>query len=397
MRNQQLTRLLIVSHVRHYNYDGGLFAYGPYAREIEKWAELFPQILIAAPCKYSAPSSDTSKFIHRNISILPVPETGGGNLRAKTKQAFLVPILVLKLIEYMRKADAIHVRCPGNLGLLGVFLAPLFSNFRIAKYASQWNHFPCEPWTWRFQRFLLRSPWWRAPVTVYGQWPNQPAHIVPFFTSIMTDAQMDRARQVSQNRTLHNPLRIMFVGRLSREKNVHVLIQALGLLREIGLSFECKIVGDGSERDTLKALCSALLGMSSPVEFTGALPFDQVLPIYERADVLVLVSETEGWPKAIAEGMAFGLVCVGSDRGFVEQMLSGGRGYVIRPGDHIELANTLMAIASSKRLYTETSQRAAKWSQDFTLNRVAQSLRSLMIQSWDLPEDAFPLIEDEDR
>jgi hypothetical protein len=36
----------------------------------------------------------------------------------------------------MRSADAIHVRCPGNLGVL---LAPLFTRRLVAKYAGQWN------------------------------------------------------------------------------------------------------------------------------------------------------------------------------------------------------------------------------------------------------------------
>ena len=44
-------RLLIVSHVRHYRHDGQLGAYGPYAREIDIWADLFESVVIAAPLR----------------------------------------------------------------------------------------------------------------------------------------------------------------------------------------------------------------------------------------------------------------------------------------------------------------------------------------------------------
>ncbi|MFN4771925.1 MAG: glycosyltransferase, partial [Gemmatimonas sp.] len=43
------------------------------------------------------------------------------------------------------------------------------------------------------------------------------------------------------------------------------------------------------------------------VRFTGALPLDDVLTQYETHDVLVLVSETEGWPKVVHEARTFGL------------------------------------------------------------------------------------------
>ena len=54
---------------------------------------------------------------------------------------------------------------------------------------------------------------------------------------------------------------------------------------------------------------------------------------YAAADVLVLASASEGWPKAIVEAMAFGVVCIGNDSGMVPAILSEGRGFTVRPGD----------------------------------------------------------------
>src|SRR5205823_1367344 len=121
-------------------------------------------------------------------------ETGGENLWAKLAQLAALPLLMFGLARAMRKADAIHVRCPGNLGLLGAVMAPLFSRYLVAKYAGQWSGYPGEARTVRLQRTILRSRWWRGPVTVYGEWPGQSPHVIPFFTSVLTEQQLARAK-----------------------------------------------------------------------------------------------------------------------------------------------------------------------------------------------------------
>src|ERR1700736_3083594 len=82
LRNVRLRmRLAIVSHVVHYRWGGELFAYAPYAREIEIWADLFEDLLIAAPCRKTVPAGDCALLGRRNISIDPQPEVGGEGLR----------------------------------------------------------------------------------------------------------------------------------------------------------------------------------------------------------------------------------------------------------------------------------------------------------------------------
>lgn len=86
-------KLLIVSHVLHYQYEGQLYAYGPYAREIDIWADLFPQVIIAAPCREAPPPGDAVAFTRSNISIAPQPESGGDALLAKAAQVAELPVL----------------------------------------------------------------------------------------------------------------------------------------------------------------------------------------------------------------------------------------------------------------------------------------------------------------
>src|SRR5438874_10710117 len=171
-------KLVVVSHVVHYRVGETLFAYGPYAREIDIWADLFPEVVIAAPCRREVPPADCLPFTRRNIAVAAQREEGGDTVRAKLAQILALPALTLGLARVLRDADAVHVRCPGNLGLIGAVIAPLFSRRLVAKYAGQWDGYRGEPLAVRLQRWLLSSRWWRGPVTVYGRWPNQPRHVV---------------------------------------------------------------------------------------------------------------------------------------------------------------------------------------------------------------------------
>ncbi len=208
-------------------------------------------------------------------ALLPSASLAAKRLLTKAKLLFRsVPAaLSWELSRAIRSGDAVHVRCPGNLGLIGSILGPLFSKHRVAKYAGQWSSGANDPWTNRFQRALLRSRWWGSPVTVYGRWPNQPDHIIPFFNSAMTDAQVARARAAAARRSPQQLRNILFVGRLSRAKNVHVLLNALGRLRREGIAFTATIAGEGPEGPALQKL-SADLNLSGSVEFTGGVSFE---------------------------------------------------------------------------------------------------------------------------
>jgi glycosyltransferase involved in cell wall biosynthesis len=376
-----MTDLLVVSHVSHYLWQGDLFAYGPYVHEIDIWADLFSEIVISAPCRRESPTRDAAAFTRQNIRIVPQSETGGITRIAKLRQIVMLPALIFTLCRAMAQADAIHVRCPGNLGLLGAILAPLFSKKIIAKYAGQWTGYPGEPWTFRLQRALLRSRWWRGPVTVYGEWPDQPPHAVPFFTSILRESHMIRAQAVSGNHKSRSQFSILYVGRLSRAKNVHILLSAVNDLILLGENVTLSIVGDGPQHQVLDQRI-VTLGIQESVSLVGSVPFDEVLQYYENADVLVLISESEGWPKAIAEGMAFGLICIGSDRGLVPQMLAEARGIVVPAGDEGALLDALKQILDNPEEFHAMRASAAEWAQQFTLEGLRQAISDLLAREW---------------
>ncbi len=374
--------LVVVSHVVHYRHQDRWFAFGGYAREIDIWADLFERVIIAAPVRHQAPPGDNLPFMRANITLAPQIETGGRSLTAKVCQGFMVPALLWNLARAARRGGVVHVRCPGNLGLLGAVLAPALSRRCIAKYAGQWNGYPGEPITVRIQRAILRSRWWRnGLVTVYGNWPDQPAHVVPFFTSVMTREQVRRAGEIAARKRLVQPGHILYAGRLAHTKRVDLLLRAARSVLDRGLALRLTIIGDGPERAALERL-AASLDLCGAVEFIGAIPYDQVMRWYAAAHVLVLPSShSEGWPKVIAEAMTHGLVCIGTDHGFIPKML-GGRGYIFPVGDHDALAHCLEAALTDARRFEELSRAAADWGRRHCIEDLRDALRELIEKRW---------------
>jgi glycosyltransferase involved in cell wall biosynthesis len=200
---------------------------------------------------------------------------------------------------------------------------------------------------------------------------------------MLTDAQIDRATSAALRPRDRDVFRLLFVGRLSSAKNVDVLLRAISLFKNGKRKIECNIVGEGPERVALQEQ-AALLGIESHVNFIGGIGFDEVLDHYEKAEALVLASDVEGWPKAIAEGMAFGLVCIGTERGMMPQMLGEGRGFLVPPRNPEALASALQQIADYPSESRTMAIRAAAWAQNYSIDGLREALRNLMEEQWDL-------------
>ena len=110
--------------------------------------------------------------------------------------------------------------------------------------------------------------------------------------------QIDIDRELN-SRIIH----VLFIGRLTFQKNVVTLIKALQFLPS---HFRLIIVGDGPELNILK---HEVLQYNQKVEFYA--PSVDLAPIYKRAQIFCLPSRWEGFPNVIAEALSRGLPCVG--------------------------------------------------------------------------------------
>ena len=272
---------------------------------------------------------------------------------------------------------------PGIFGLLGAALAPIFSPRLVAKYAAQWELRSGEVWSSRWQKAILKSSWWRGPVTVYGEWPNQPKHIIPFFTSLLNSDHMERARRAAVRTWNGNPLEVLYTGRLSKAKNVNVLLRAVAKSRQEGFDIHCTIIGRGLRTSLAGRPERRARGISKFTEFTGGVAFEEVIHRLERAHVLALVSE-----QRVAEGNrgSHGVwACLDRLRsGVSSKVLAEGRGLTATPGDAEGLAALISDVARDPNAYVAMRRNAAKWSQRYSLEGLKNAIRELLLDQWKL-------------
>ncbi|MBW8295258.1 glycosyltransferase family 4 protein [Sphingopyxis sp.] len=144
------------------------------------------------------------------------------------------------------------------------------------------------------------------------------------------------------------PARLLFVGRLSPEKGLFGLLDALAALAASGLEFELTIVGDGPLHASIRARVSKL-NLGERIRFSGGLPEAATLAEIARSDILVLPSLMEGLPVVLIEALALGRPVVASRVAGVPELIDEGQsGYMFAPSDWCDLAAVLQRLLAAR-------------------------------------------------
>jgi glycosyltransferase involved in cell wall biosynthesis len=150
--------------------------------------------------------------------------------------------------------------------------------------------------------------------------------------------------QTNINREL-NPevINILFIGRLTFQKNVSVLIKTLNYLPN---NFQLSIVGSGPELEELKKLA-----LNYPQRVKFCQPSNDLSVFYNSASIFCLPSRWEGFPNVVTEALSFGLPCVGFREcsGIPQLIFDNQNGFMAdMMGDPKSLAKALMSASLIK-------------------------------------------------
>ncbi len=157
--------------------------------------------------------------------------------------------------------------------------------------------------------------------------------------------------------------RLVTIARLSRQKGIHHLIDACGILKSKRRVFTLDIVGDGTERENLQRQVRSL-GLSSCVSFHGSVSHDRVAHFLESAAMCILPSIDEGFGVVLLEALACGTPVIGSDSGGIREIIINDKtGLLVPPGDATSLAEAIVRLLSDKKL----ARKLAKTGHDFVL------------------------------
>ncbi len=158
-------------------------------------------------------------------------------------------------------------------------------------------------------------------------------------------------------------LRLLFAGRLVKEKGILVALQALSLLAHTNLSKKIRldIAGSGPEPYVKQLEHEAVnLGLSQVVQFLGPLEHDRLIASYEGYDAVLFPSLwVEPFGVVVLEAMARGTCVIASDLGGPSEIITHEKdGLLVRPNDPEALAQAVLRLARTPALVEELGQAA---------------------------------------
>ena len=159
-----------------------------------------------------------------------------------------------------------------------------------------------------------------------------------------------------------NPFQILFLGVLIKRKGVEDLIHAIDLLKKRNELENLKflIAGSGLEEKTLIQLANELQ-VEPWIEFLGWTDGKLKEKYIKESQVLVLPSYNEGLPIAILEAVSYGMPVIATDVGDISAAVKNGvNGFLVKPGDVQELANSITRISADKEKYMKMVNASKK-------------------------------------
>ncbi len=240
--------------------------------------------------------------------------------------AFLRHIPLVGEVLARFKPDLIHITGPSELGMLGAGLAHHLRLPLAASWHTNVHEYLARRSNW-FLRMLPRrhsartgrriedmtmavaARFYQAAQVLFAPNPQlcaqleqrtgRPCHLMPRGVDAELFSPAKRTRDDADRQTV-----LGFVGRLSIEKNVGLLVKVQKELEGMGLAnFRFKIVGHGGDEDWLREQLPR-------AEYTGVLRGEELSAAYARMDVFVFPSHTDTFGNVVLEALASGVPAV---------------------------------------------------------------------------------------
>ncbi|HEY1252019.1 MAG TPA: glycosyltransferase family 4 protein [Thermoanaerobaculia bacterium] len=318
--------------------------------------------------------------------VVPLRKPPGRGVLRKAAVGLGLPYYAGRIGSAVAQSDAVYAPLPGDVSFLGFAAAVLLRRRLLARYGSSWVETAQTTRMNRVTRLCMRFFAGDSAVMIAtGEGDAPPARGVEWlYATALTRRELDGI-DAQCDRGLSAPPRLAYLGRLSPEKGVAVLIQALGRLRSE--RFEplphALLIGDGPQRAELESLAGSL-NCADLVTFAGQLDRPGLSRRLSEVDVCVQPSLTEGHSKAWLDAMAHGLPVLASEVGAARRVIGedGERGWLVPPGDPAALAAQLARVLRSPRDWPALRRRCRAYADGRTLEAWTRRIGELCAVRW---------------
>ncbi|OXS29991.1 MAG: hypothetical protein BCS36_04195 [Desulfovibrio sp. MES5] len=294
----------------------------------------------------------------------------------------------LKIIQhcFTRGYTLLHSVTPGPMGLIALLAAKMLN---LPIHATYHTSFPqyvyrltddssLEETAWRYifwyynqmDAVFAPSEATRQDLIARGLQP-QKIHVYPrgidasVFTPSWQRGDLSKEQQI----------KFLYVGRLSKEKSLHLLMEAFRRVYPQVPNAVLTLVGDGPQFGELQKMAKDL-----PVKFTGYLEGESLIRAYEKADIFVFPSATDTYSRVVLEAQAAGLATIVSGVGGPkENIIPGKSGLVVEQENAEAYAAAMLSLACHPERMQAMKRAARSWAE-------SRPLRSAFMAQWQLFE-----------
>ena len=369
---------LVITHAIHKYKNDKIFAYEPYVREMNIWFKNLDKITILCPVKKNEVEKIDSSYNYKKINFKNLKDFDITTSKNLFKSLLVIPKNILVVFKAMRKADHIHLRCPGNMAFLGCMVQILFPfKKKTVKYAGNWDPNSKQPLTYRIQKWIISNTFLtrNCKVLVYGEWANQSKNIVPFFTASYNKSEIEPI----ENKSLTGIIKFIFVGAFTKGKQPFLCVRIIENLISKGYNVQLDMFGNGEEFLKIQEYIH-LNSLSENIILHGNQPKNVVKKAFIKSHFLLFISKSEGWPKVVAEAMFWKCLPIASNVSCVNYMLdSGNRGIVVDANINEKiLLENIISILNDNTAYQKKVMQAQEWSQNYTLDKFEVEIKKLI-------------------
>lgn len=308
---------------------------------------------------------------------------------------------ILKIIRYLesQRFDEYIISTPGPIGLIAMFAAKLF---KVPVRAIYHSDFPqhvrqitgdegLEKTTWKFMRWFYGmadavyspSDHYRKQLVEHG---FNPRRLFIYTRGTDLDFYNPRHRDEEFYKPHGIADRVIFVytGRVSKEKNLDVVVDAFAQDDLLQKKAALAIVGDGPYREELVAR-----KLPPNVVFPGFVKGKQLAKAYASGDVFVFPSTTDTYGNSVLEAQASGLPSLVSNEGGPKEIILPGESGMVLPGYDVN------AWRDAMRSLVESDELRHRMAAAARARAATRDWSTAFREFWD--EDPYPKADEEVR
>ncbi|ABM20083.1 glycosyltransferase [Marinobacter nauticus] len=313
----------------------------------------------------------------------------------------LANIFLARIRKQVRafRPDVIHLHHPFWLGSLGLFMARQLRIPAIYTYHTRLEHYahfvPLPGMLFRnlishalIKRFANRCDGVIVPTYSTEEYLRMIGVTTPTFVQ-PTGIEYERFQAVKpadvealrKKLGLSNEKVFISVARLSNEKNIDFMIEAIDRLRqESDVPFRFLMIGDGHQRDRLQKKIDSL-ELGSHFTLVGAVQPEEMALWYNLGDAFLFASKSETQGMVILEAMSAGLPVVAVRSSGIEDVVRDGLNGYKTPENQARWIEKAQRLLEDDKLRTELSDKARAFAEDYSIEQFARAVRGIYATS----------------